>query len=524
MAFQGDLSNINLASVFQNLMQNEQTGTLRLFDGDRDRYIYFKSGNLAMFSSGKEGRTPVGEFLLRRGDVTSRQLLTAKKRRRGRRNLTTVLTRMGIEEKSIREAVRTYVEEQVCDLFTWDHGRFEFTEGEPIKGIFDSDVAAASLGIVADRVILEAARRADEWDRINRQIRSSGEIFVLRRERAPEVPDKFDPDTVAVSKLLDGKRDVEAVIDESGLGRFKASKGVAALLEAGFTRPVSLTEVQGQAENALQGEDWATAIRCFRRALEMERNNIQCRRGYAEALEGAGQKSEALAERKLLANTLIDAGRREEAADQLRRAIEDVPGDITARERYVALLKASGADRQAESAMLDLGRTYMDLGIAEKARGTFAEVLEAKPREFAAVALMLAEACIKAGDVPGAVEAYFKAGEHYVGLDEFDKAADVFDEILKVQPGNSEAKRQRDEITSGRLLRRRRRWRLFKYAMAGAFLVILGISWLVYDFNGRRMAGTCRSGSPSSSWMKPTAWLGAGRRPTPRRSTAGPRE
>ena len=491
MAFQGDLSNINLASVFQNLLQNEQTGTLRLYDGARERYVYFREGRISMFSSGKEVHTPVGEFLVRRGDLTEAQLVTAKKRRRGRRNLTSVLGRMGIEEKKIQDAVRNFVEEEVCDVFTWDHGRFEFTEGAPIKGVFDSDATDVKLELASDRIILEAARRTDEWDRINRQLRSTSEIFVLRKERSGEVGEKFDKTTAEVSGLFDGRRDVEAVIADSGMGRFHVSRAVAALLEAGFVRPVSLTEVIGQAENALQGSEWATAIRCFRRALEMERNNIECRRGLAQALEGIGEKGEALAERKLLSNTLADMGRKAEAAEEIRHAIEDVPTDITARERYVSLLTEAGETRPAESAKLELGKTYLELGIAEKASRVFSEVLEAKPKEPASVALMLAGACIKAGNVPGAVEAYSQAGDFFLKTEDLEKAGGVYSEILKVQPGNTDAKRKLDDIISGKLLRRKRRWRLVKYACVAVILVLIGIGWLVYDFKARRILHEC---------------------------------
>ncbi len=491
MAFQGDLSNINLASVFQNLLQNEQTGTLRLYDGDRERFVYFDEGKIAMFSAGRDGRTPLAEFLLRRGDVTPGLIKSAKKKLRGRRNLTQVLTKMAVEKTDIAAAAKSYVEEEVCDLFTWEAGRFEFTEGEPIKGVFDTDIQDARLKLVPDALILEAARRADEWDRIGRQIRSSGEIFVLRKERAADVAENYESSTVEVSRLLDGRRDVATLIDDSGMGRFAVSKAISELIEANAIRTVSLTEVMGQADDALHHAEWETAIRCYRRALEMERNNLDCRRGLAEALEGIGQKSDALGERKLLSNTLIDLGRKEEAAEELRKAIEDMPTDITARERYVSLLEETGSTRVAEAASIELGRTYLDLGIAEKAREIFSSILEKKPREPAIVAKMLAGACIKAGDVPGAVDAYSKAGEHYLKTEELDEAAIAYEEILKVQPGNSEAKKHLDEITSGRLLRRKRRMKLVKWFFLGAAAVVLGVGWICYDWQGRKRLDQC---------------------------------
>jgi tetratricopeptide (TPR) repeat protein len=482
MAFRGDLGNINLASVLQNLLHNEQTGTLRISDEDREAYIYFTSGQLSMFSSGTEGRTPLGEYLARVGDVSDKQLATARKRLRGRRNLSTVLTRMGIDAERIRDAVRRFVEEEVCDLFTWEAGRFEFTEGLPAAGIFDSDMAAAKLEVDSNGVILEAARRADTWDQINRQIRSDSEIFVLRKESAEKLEESFEPEVVEVARLLDGRRNVIALAEESGLGRFPVLRALSQLIAQRAVRPISLTEVIKLAENALGSRDYEEAVRFFRRALEAERNNLECRRGLIEALEGSEQGAEASAERKLLAVTLRDMGKLEEAAEELRRAIENAPTDINAREKHIALLKEMGDARRAEAASLELGRAYLSLGVAEKAREAFAAVLAEGPNEPARVAMMLADACVKAGDVAAAVEAYRTAGSHYLAAEEYGQAATICEEILKLQPDNAEARKRLDDINTGRMLRRKRRWRTIRYMFFVFLLLALVAAWFTYDW------------------------------------------
>jgi tetratricopeptide (TPR) repeat protein len=483
MAFRGDLGNINLASVLQNLLHNEQTGTLRIFDEDREAYIYFDAGQLSMYSSGSEGRTPLDEYLSRAGDVTDKQVATAKKRLRGRRNLTSVLTRMGIEAEKIRGAIRRFVEEEVCDLFTWESGRFEFSEGLAPAGIFDSDMGAAKLGIDPNGVILEAARRADTWDQINSQIRSDSEIFVLRREADEKLAESFEPEIVEVARMLDGRRNVTALAEESGLGRFTVLHALSQLIVQRAVRPISLTEVIKLAENALGNRDFGEAVRFYRRALETERNNLECRRGLIEALEGSGEGSEASAERKLLAVTLRDTGRMEEAAEELRRAIEHAPTDITAREKHVSLLKEMGSTQQAETASLELGKAYLSLGVAEKAREVFAGVLSDGPHELTRVAVMLADACVKTGDIAAAVGAYRTATSHHLAAEEYGSAASICEEVLKLQPDNAEARKRLDDINTGRMLRRKRRWRTVRYLFLLFALAVLAATWFTYDWS-----------------------------------------
>lgn len=485
MAFRGDLDNIDLASVLQNLLHNEQTGTLRLHGEESEAFLYFENGNVSMYSSGTEAHTPVGEYLSRSGDVTPKQITTASKRLRGRRNLTTVLSSMGVEPDKISDAVRRFVEEEVCDLFTWESGRFEFTEGAPPNGIFDSDMAAAKLSIVPDALILEAARRADTWDKINSQIRSQSEIFVLRKESAPTVKEDFEPEVAEVAGLLDGRRDAATIVEESGLGRFPVLQALTQLLARGAARSISLTEVVRLAETAAGVSEFDEAVRLYRRALEVERNNLECRRGLIAALEGAGEKAEAGAERKLLAATLHDMGRLGDAAEELLQTIEAVPTDITAREKHIALLKEMGETQLAEIASIDLGQAYMSLGIAEKARQTFQDVIKDRPHDPARVGIMLAEACVKAGDVSSAVEAYRRSGSIRIAAEEFDSAADAFGEILNIQPENAEAQKRIEDINSGKLQYRKRRWRRVRIVALLAAVASLGLAWLVYDWLAR---------------------------------------
>jgi tetratricopeptide (TPR) repeat protein len=485
MAFRGDLVNINLASVFQNLLHNEQSGTLRIFEKEREAFIHFVSGRMTMYSSGAGDRTPLAEYLLRSETVSEKQIATASKRLRGRRNLSTVLTRMGIERATICDAVQRFVTEEVCDLFTWETGRFEFLEGLPPAGIFDSDMAGAGLEIDTNGIILEAARRADTWDRINKQIRSDSEIYVVRKDMIDSLETSFEVQVATVAGMLDGQRNVTALAEESGLGRFPVLNALSQLLSRGAIRPISLTEVLGLAATAMAANDYEEAVRFFRRALEIEHNNLDCRRGLIKALEGSGEKTSASSERKMLAVTLQAMGNLEEAAEELRRAIEGAPTDITAREKYIGLLQTMNAEEAAEEARLQLGQTYLSLGVAEKAREVFATILKDRPRDPFRVAMMLAESCVKGGEVEEGINAYLKAASMALAAEKYPRAAEACGQVLKLKPDHPEALKWLEDINTGKLLQRKQRWRIVKYALLATCMAVLTVSWLVYDWMGR---------------------------------------
>ena len=52
MGFKGDLNSINLADIFQNLSLNQQTGVLKVTDGESAKSIYFSEGSVSLASSG----------------------------------------------------------------------------------------------------------------------------------------------------------------------------------------------------------------------------------------------------------------------------------------------------------------------------------------------------------------------------------------------------------------------------------------------------------------------------------------
>ncbi len=460
MAFQGDLRNLGLATVFQNLQQNLQTGTLKLHRKGDERHIFVTEGKLGMTSRGAGAVTPVGEYLIRSGKVAREDIEEADGRRRKGQRLGAALARAGkVSAADVKEAVQTFVEEEVYELFTWPDGRFEFKEGEAPEDVFDAEVRSAELSLGPNGLILEAARRVDEWERINRVVGSLGDIYVVRRESLADVEKLGDPRARQVAEFLDGSRDVAAVIRDSALGRYAVCQGLSKLVSERYVRTTNADELRRLAERAESSHDLEEAARFMRRALEIERNDVALRRRLAEILEQAGETEDAASEYKIIANSFLDSGSTGEAADCLRRAIALRPSDVTSRERLFQILSDSGGKTVALETGMDLAGTYSTLGLNEKARRALERMLGLSPKDRLTIERKLVEANLALGDVKGAVAALRKIARRLLKSRDYDEAAGYYEEILKLDAKDEEARKRVAEIQAGvveRMLERRR--------------------------------------------------------------------
>ena len=132
--------------------------------------------------------------------------------------------------------IRVQIEEAVYYLFTWTQGTFNF----------ESDVRPEEqdflVSINPESLLLEGARRIDEWSLIEKKIPSFDLIFEVDRNRLQESAAELTVEQETLVRLIDGKRDVAGLVDESGLGEFDAGKSLYGLITAGFLHRVGRTK------------------------------------------------------------------------------------------------------------------------------------------------------------------------------------------------------------------------------------------------------------------------------------------
>lgn len=234
MAIKGSLKEASLPDVLQLLALGKKTGCLAVADRQNFGYIYFEDGRIS-YASIVNRRDRIGDLLRKNQLVTSEQLdeaIRVQEVHRERR-LGDILIELGfVSEQQLEELLFLQIEEAVYHLFTWAQGTFNFEPGvKPESQVFTVSINPESL-------LLEGARRVDEWSQIEKKIPSFDLIFSVDTAHTPGEEVDLSPAQRRILPLLDGTRDVRAVIDECALIEFDAAVALFGLITAGYVRRV----------------------------------------------------------------------------------------------------------------------------------------------------------------------------------------------------------------------------------------------------------------------------------------------
>jgi len=237
MAIKGSLKEASLPDVLQLLALGQKTGCLSIADRSNFGYIYFDKGRIC-YASIVNRRDRLGDILVKHQKITSNQLDAAIHRQSKERDkkLGEILVGMGvISQEDLERYMRVQIEESVYYLFTWTQGTFNFeSEVRPERQDFLVNINPESL-------LLEGARRVDEWSLIEKKIPSFDLIFTVDKDRLAISEAALTETQQRVLPLLDGARDMNQVIEDAGLGEFEIGKALYGLITAGFVHRAGRT-------------------------------------------------------------------------------------------------------------------------------------------------------------------------------------------------------------------------------------------------------------------------------------------
>jgi hypothetical protein len=232
MAIRGNLREASLPDVLQLLALGRKTGCLSVTHRQSFGAIYFDDGRIS-YASIVNRRDRLGDILLKHGHITSAALerAVAAQAERPERRIGELLVETGaIESDRLRFYITQQIEEAVYHLFTWTQGTFSF---EPDVRPEAQDIL---VSIAAESLLLEGARRIDEWSLIEKKISSLDLVFSIDRARLDAARVELTSDQKRLMPLIDGQRDVNALVDESGLAEFDVAKALFELVSASAAR------------------------------------------------------------------------------------------------------------------------------------------------------------------------------------------------------------------------------------------------------------------------------------------------
>lgn len=227
MAIEGPLRELGIHDVFQLLDLSRKTGMLRVTSELREDegIVVFDNGRVVQ-ATVRSKTIPTEMALLQSGRVTEADLERARARHANgpaNRDIIDLLVETGaITQRELERQLRLQIESVVFDLMSWREGFFSFEERT--RDEIPHDIR---ISVSTESLLMEGARRIDEWSRI--------EDVIPNLEVIPELaPVDTDRDGGAMLDLLphewqvltiiDGARDLRAIAATLGRDEFEIAK------------------------------------------------------------------------------------------------------------------------------------------------------------------------------------------------------------------------------------------------------------------------------------------------------------
>lgn len=241
----GTLDDFTLPDVFRLMSFAKKTGRVDVTRSAGQGKVFFRDGEV-YYAQSSLSKEPLGQKLVRARAITEGQLMKAldEQASSGDR-LGTVLLKSGVvTEEQLLAAVRQQIEDSVFDLLRWELGEFAWEPGEE----FDTEV---HIAVSVENLIMEASRRLDEFEVIQRKI-PSGEAVLGMAATPPEgaVEINITPDEWRILVLVDGSRSVNDIAMMVGLDEFGAMRVLYGLVSAGLIELISEGKPAAPAEPA----------------------------------------------------------------------------------------------------------------------------------------------------------------------------------------------------------------------------------------------------------------------------------
>ncbi|HYA89145.1 MAG TPA: DUF4388 domain-containing protein [Nitrospirota bacterium] len=231
---QGNLASVRIVEVLQMLGLQRQTGRLVISRSPGDAVeVYFKDGFVVFASSTVAGSKTWLEGLLKKTcglqDDSFRHVLRIAEMTSQPIDRVLVQERL-LDAKTFSDCLRRHTESAVYKIMAWKDGEFFFEKAIP-------PVFANPVQLKVDDVLLEGARRADEWSLIQQKIPHFDIVFEPIISNADELTTRGMSDIdLSVFRYVDGRRTIQNIIDTLCIGEFEVVKSMFILLSVNLIR------------------------------------------------------------------------------------------------------------------------------------------------------------------------------------------------------------------------------------------------------------------------------------------------
>lgn len=214
MVLDADLSGVSLVQVLQMLAIQQSSGILRtdkpgaaseitLSDGGVDLAVCPPCADTDLLAQALASRGALELDVARRrmGSLDRRKPLVAQ-----------VVDKGWIDASELRRAVAESSRRALFETLTWREGRMTFRVRPPSSSLA-TDIG---LSLSVDRLLMEGARRMEEWHVLEKRLPDPGAVYVLADARlSDDLRETLTPHERAILDLLDGRTTLDELLDKA---------------------------------------------------------------------------------------------------------------------------------------------------------------------------------------------------------------------------------------------------------------------------------------------------------------------
>lgn len=233
MAIEGPLRELGIHDVFQLLDLSRKTGTLVVTSSLRDNegIVLFEKGKV-ISASIRSNPHRIGDLLVRSGRLTDADLVRVREAQAGgdKRRFGEILVALQlVTAREMDRQVRLQIEAVVFELMSWSEGHFRFDEG-----LSEEAMADATAPLSTESLLMEGARRIDEWSRIADRVPNLSVIPDLAPGDAdhPALLDLL-PQEWKVLSSINGQTDLRAIAEATAISEFDVARIVYGMVTTG---------------------------------------------------------------------------------------------------------------------------------------------------------------------------------------------------------------------------------------------------------------------------------------------------
>jgi hypothetical protein len=245
---QGSLAAFKLPEVLTFLAGARKSGTLTLHSGGKESSVFFRDGAL-VFATSTDEHLRLGAILQRKKRLTRAEcdLIDELMRREGGRFGEIAIKEGILGETQLRDFLKVQVSEILYDAFVWSGGTFAFGEALDLPGY------AVTISVDLGNLIMEGARRIEEWEQCIRLLPDKNSVFrVVSRPNEEKIT--LTADEWRILFLINGQRTLDDLCEAADDERLEVYRVVYGLLSNHLIEPAVRTVTMHSEETMRQAD------------------------------------------------------------------------------------------------------------------------------------------------------------------------------------------------------------------------------------------------------------------------------